>query len=69
MRCLHYEDDISAKNKTESESSRLQSQNEQRWWKKSYSCKKSKRKSKIICLMNRGRNFDCGLFFSQIREF
>lgn len=32
-------------------------------WKKSSGRKKSKRKSKIICLMNQGRNFDCGLLF------
>lgn len=63
-RCPRYEDDISAKEKTESESSRLQSQNEYSRRKKSVSCQKSKRKSKIICLMNQAAS-DCGLFFSE----
>lgn len=45
------EDDLSAKNQAESESSRLQSQDEQRGRQKGISCQKSKRKSKINSLM------------------
>ena len=41
----------------------------QRRWKKSSGCKKSKRKSKIICLMNQGRNFDCGLCLLNMKKF
>ena len=41
----NHEDDLSAKNQTESEGSRLQSQNEQRRRQKSVSCQKSKRQS------------------------
>ena len=47
----NHEDDLSAKNQTESEGSRLQSQNEQRRRQKGISCQKSKRKSKINSLM------------------
>ena len=60
--CLRYEDDISAEEKTESQSSWFQSQNEYFGRKKSVSCQKKKRKSKIICLMNQAAR-DCGLFF------
>lgn len=58
------EDDISAEKETESEGSWLQSKDEQRGRQKSSGCQKSKGKSKIICLMNQGRNVHCGLFFS-----
>ena len=47
----NHEDDLSAKNQTESEGSRLQSQNEQCRRQKGISCQKSKRKSKINSLM------------------
>ena len=50
-RCREHEDDLSAKDQTESEGSRLQSQNEQRRRQKGISCQKSKRKSKINSLM------------------
>ena len=48
---LRYEDDISAEEETEIKSSWFQSQNEYSRRKKSVSCQKSKRKSKIICLI------------------
>ena len=47
----NHEDDLSAKNQTESEGSRLQSQNEQRRRQKGISCQKSKKKKKINSLM------------------
>lgn len=49
-----YENDISAEKETACESSWIQSENEQRWWKKSYRSKKSKRKKEIIRI---GRSF------------
>jgi len=45
---LRYENDLSAKEKVQSESSRIQSQNENGWRKKSVSSKKIKRKKKIV---------------------
>jgi len=62
---VDYEDDVSAKEETEIQSSWFQSQNEPSRRKKSFSCQKSKRKSKIISLMDQAAS-NCGLFFSQI---
>ena len=42
------EDDISAEETFQSESSRIQSENEHKGWKKSFSCKKIKRKKEVI---------------------
>lgn len=49
-----YEDDISAEEKAALQSTRLQSENEQRWRKKSAGSQKSKRKKEIIRI---GRSF------------
>ncbi|GLC78862.1 hypothetical protein LBYZC6_09760 [Lacrimispora brassicae] len=62
---VDYEDDVSAKEETEIQSSWFQSQNEHSRRKKNFSRKKSKRKSKIISLMDQAAS-NCGLFFSQI---
>lgn len=47
---LYYENDISAKEEIQSESSRIPRKNEYKGWKKSFSCKKIKRKKKIISI-------------------
>lgn len=51
---LPYENDITAEEETESESSRFQSQNGYRRRKKGSGCQKSKGKSKINCLIFKG---------------
>lgn len=45
-----HENDISAKKKIKIQGSRIQEENEQQRWKKSFSCKEIKRKKKIISL-------------------
>ena len=60
----YYENDISAEEEIESESSRIQSKNEHSRRKKSLSCKKSKRKKSIVSI---GRSFVA--FSSSIRKF
>ena len=47
---LRHENDLSAKEKIQSKSSWIQSQNEYSWRKKSNSSKKIKRKKEIVCL-------------------
>ena len=49
-RCRNNENDISAKEKIQSKSSRIQSKNEHTRRKKSFSCQKSKRKKTVISL-------------------
>jgi len=49
-RCLIYENDISAEKEIQSESSWIQSENEYKGWKKSFSCQKIKRKKRIISI-------------------
>ena len=49
----HYENDIPAKEEIQSESSRIQSENEHSWRKKSSGCQKSKRKKTVISLGRR----------------
>lgn len=48
-----YEDDISAEEKIKIQSSWIQSKNEHGWRKKSFSCKKSKRKKSFVSIGRR----------------
>ncbi len=67
---MEYEDDISAKEKTEKQSAWLQGQNEHTGRKESFSGKTCKRKKEIVCIIYRshyvaffsmytGRSFLC----------